>query len=45
MLAQYYDEENITEAWLSFRVPTRQPEYHVNREDHDCVYTLYGFAS
>ncbi|KAJ6482011.1 hypothetical protein C8R45DRAFT_1003730 [Mycena sanguinolenta] len=41
----YYDEENITESRLSFRVPTRQPEYHVDREDHECVYTLYGFAS
>ncbi|KAJ7690036.1 hypothetical protein B0H14DRAFT_3532535 [Mycena olivaceomarginata] len=41
----YYDEENITEARLSFRVPTQQPEYHAHREDHDCVYTLYGFAS
>ncbi|KAJ7734898.1 hypothetical protein B0H14DRAFT_3097648 [Mycena olivaceomarginata] len=42
---KYYDEENITEARLSFRVPTQQPEYHAHREDHDCVYTLYGFAS
>ncbi|KAF7342828.1 hypothetical protein MSAN_01998800 [Mycena sanguinolenta] len=41
----YYDEENITESRLSFRVPTRQPEYHTDREDHNCVYTLYGFAS
>ncbi|KAF7368035.1 hypothetical protein MSAN_00869400 [Mycena sanguinolenta] len=41
----YYDEENITETRLSFRVATRQPEYHTDREDHNCVYTLYGFAS
>ncbi|KAF8214272.1 hypothetical protein K438DRAFT_1956357 [Mycena galopus ATCC 62051] len=41
----YYDEENITESRLSFRVPTRQPKFHVDREDHNCVYTLYGFPA
>ncbi|KAF7339044.1 hypothetical protein MVEN_01980600 [Mycena venus] len=41
---EYYDEENITESRLSFRVPTRQPEYHVDDNNRDCVYTLYGFV-
>ncbi|KAJ6548599.1 hypothetical protein B0H19DRAFT_1221043 [Mycena capillaripes] len=41
----YYDEENITEARLSFRVPTRQPQFHVDSNDHNCVHTLYGFTA
>ncbi|KAJ7117882.1 hypothetical protein C8R43DRAFT_1153902 [Mycena crocata] len=37
----YYDEENITESHLSFRVPTGQPEYH-EQDDSVCMNTLYG---
>ncbi|KAJ6567028.1 hypothetical protein B0H19DRAFT_1258190 [Mycena capillaripes] len=40
----YYDQENITEAQLSFRVPTRQPEFH-GKNGHECMYCLYGFPS
>ncbi|KAJ7079364.1 hypothetical protein C8R43DRAFT_1177718 [Mycena crocata] len=39
----YYDEENITESHLSFRVPTGQPEYH-EQDDSGCMKTLYGIA-
>ncbi|KAJ6567040.1 hypothetical protein B0H19DRAFT_1219631 [Mycena capillaripes] len=38
----YYDEENITETQLSFRVPTRHPEPH-GQDDHECMSCLYGF--
>jgi hypothetical protein len=27
-IVQYYDEENITESQLSFRVAVGEPEYH-----------------
>ncbi|KAJ7471968.1 hypothetical protein FB451DRAFT_1351789 [Mycena latifolia] len=37
----YYDEENITESRLSFRVPTGQPEYH-EQDDSECMKILYG---
>ncbi|KAJ7689006.1 hypothetical protein B0H17DRAFT_1296645 [Mycena rosella] len=37
----YYDEENITESRLSFRVPTGQPEYH-QQNDNECMRILYG---
>ncbi|KAJ6524441.1 hypothetical protein DFH09DRAFT_1250825 [Mycena vulgaris] len=37
----YYDEENITESRLAFRVPTGQPEYH-EQDDSECMSTLYG---
>ncbi|KAJ6524427.1 hypothetical protein DFH09DRAFT_1329481 [Mycena vulgaris] len=39
----YYDEQNITESRLSFRVHTDQPEYH-DQDDHECMQTLYGIA-
>ncbi|KAF7328720.1 hypothetical protein MVEN_02500600 [Mycena venus] len=37
----YYDEENITESRLSFRVATGQPVYH-KQSDSECMRTLYG---
>ncbi|KAJ7119673.1 hypothetical protein C8R44DRAFT_878079 [Mycena epipterygia] len=37
----YYDEENITESRLSFRVATGQPVYH-DQDDNSCMRTLYG---
>ncbi|KAJ7688959.1 hypothetical protein B0H17DRAFT_1169438 [Mycena rosella] len=37
----YYDEENITESRLSFRVPTGQPTYH-EQDDSECMEILYG---
>ncbi|KAJ7086405.1 hypothetical protein B0H15DRAFT_347732 [Mycena belliarum] len=37
----YYDEENITESRLAFRVPTEEPKYH-EQDDHECMSTLYG---
>ncbi|KAJ6542721.1 hypothetical protein B0H19DRAFT_1171611 [Mycena capillaripes] len=37
----YYDEENITESKLSFRVPVGEPSYH-GQDDSDCMLVLYG---
>ncbi|KAJ6578676.1 hypothetical protein DFH09DRAFT_1448754 [Mycena vulgaris] len=37
----YYDDHNITESQLSFRVPTEHPAYH-ERHDGRCMHTLYG---
>ncbi|KAJ7119641.1 hypothetical protein C8R44DRAFT_672496 [Mycena epipterygia] len=37
----YYDEENITESSLEFRVPIGEPEYH-GQDDGECMRTLYG---
>ncbi|KAJ7086391.1 hypothetical protein B0H15DRAFT_347160 [Mycena belliarum] len=37
----YYDEENITESRLAFRVPTEEPEYHC-QDDSECMGILYG---
>ncbi|KAJ6589078.1 hypothetical protein B0H19DRAFT_1102820 [Mycena capillaripes] len=37
----YYDEENITESKLSFRVPVGEPEYH-EQDDSDCMKILYA---
>ncbi|KAJ7152942.1 hypothetical protein C8R46DRAFT_478738 [Mycena filopes] len=39
----YYDEENITESTLSFRVPIAEPHYHM-QDDSDCMATLYGMS-
>ncbi|KAJ7747649.1 hypothetical protein DFH07DRAFT_923784 [Mycena maculata] len=39
----YYDEENITESRLSFRIPTGQPKYH-RQDDGECMETLYGIT-
>ncbi|KAJ7688979.1 hypothetical protein B0H17DRAFT_1012339 [Mycena rosella] len=39
----YYDEENIEQSNLSFRVPTGEPEYH-DQGDFRCVQILYGIA-
>ncbi|KAF7290578.1 hypothetical protein MIND_01297900 [Mycena indigotica] len=39
--ARYYDEQNITESHLQFRVATDEPEYH-GQDDGDCMRTLYG---
>ncbi|KAJ7210549.1 hypothetical protein GGX14DRAFT_626067 [Mycena pura] len=39
----YYDEDNITESKLSFRVATAGPEYHM-QDDIDCMKLLYGMA-
>ncbi|KAF7361405.1 hypothetical protein MSAN_01173600 [Mycena sanguinolenta] len=36
----YYDEENITESRLSFRVAVGEPEYH-NQDDSACMRMLY----
>ncbi|KAJ7176443.1 hypothetical protein C8R46DRAFT_1213023 [Mycena filopes] len=35
----YYDEENITESELSFRVPTAEPSYHM-QGDSECMRAL-----
>ncbi|KAJ6516796.1 hypothetical protein C8R47DRAFT_1172900 [Mycena vitilis] len=40
----YYDEENISESVLSFRVPTKQPYYH-GHNDHTCMGCLYGIST
>ncbi|KAJ7640393.1 hypothetical protein DFH06DRAFT_1477909 [Mycena polygramma] len=40
----YYDEENISESLLSFRVPTTQPYYH-GHNDHTCMGCLYGIST
>ncbi|KAJ7902875.1 hypothetical protein B0H14DRAFT_2667939 [Mycena olivaceomarginata] len=37
----YYDEENITESSLSFRVAVGEPEYH-GQDDSDCTRMLYN---
>ncbi|KAF7291522.1 hypothetical protein MKEN_01486800 [Mycena kentingensis (nom. inval.)] len=37
----YYDEDNIDESQLSFRVATGQPEYH-GQDDSECMNILYG---
>ncbi|KAK7028342.1 hypothetical protein R3P38DRAFT_3189817 [Favolaschia claudopus] len=37
----YYDEENITESELSFRVAVGEPVYH-GQEDGLCMNALYG---
>ncbi|KAJ7809538.1 hypothetical protein B0H14DRAFT_2865967 [Mycena olivaceomarginata] len=39
----YYDEQNIEETSLSFRVPTGEPGYH-DQGDSRCVQILYGIA-
>ncbi|KAF7368720.1 hypothetical protein MVEN_00196700 [Mycena venus] len=39
----YYDEENIEQSTLSFRVPTAEPDYH-DQDDFRCVEFLYGIA-
>ncbi|KAJ6524407.1 hypothetical protein DFH09DRAFT_1046778 [Mycena vulgaris] len=39
----YYDEENITQSNLMFRVPTGPPESH-DQDDSRCVEILYGIA-
>ncbi|KAF7328873.1 hypothetical protein MVEN_02517000 [Mycena venus] len=36
----YYDEENITESMLSFRVAVGEPSYH-GQDDSDCMRMLY----
>ncbi|KAJ7158069.1 hypothetical protein C8R46DRAFT_1291466 [Mycena filopes] len=38
-LLLYYDEENITESELSFRVPTAEPSYHM-QGDSECMRAL-----
>ncbi|KAJ7139968.1 hypothetical protein C8R43DRAFT_1018437 [Mycena crocata] len=40
----YYDEKNITESHLSFRVPTGQPCYH-HQSDTECMNILYGMGT
>ncbi|KAJ7086428.1 hypothetical protein B0H15DRAFT_349221 [Mycena belliarum] len=37
----YYDEDNITESKLEFRVPTGEPVYH-GQDDIKCMQVLYG---
>ncbi|KAJ7688952.1 hypothetical protein B0H17DRAFT_645604 [Mycena rosella] len=37
----YYDEENITESKLAFRVPIGEPQYH-GQDDGICMQMLYG---
>ncbi|KAJ7638378.1 hypothetical protein FB45DRAFT_1131961 [Roridomyces roridus] len=37
----YYDEDNITESQLSFRVTTAPPTYH-GQDDELCMQLLYG---
>ncbi|KAJ7640356.1 hypothetical protein DFH06DRAFT_1334720 [Mycena polygramma] len=37
----YYDEENITQSDLSFRVPVSEPDHH-GHNDHECAMTRYG---
>ncbi|KAJ7021446.1 hypothetical protein C8F04DRAFT_1049845 [Mycena alexandri] len=37
----YYDEENISESKLSFRVPIAEPHYHM-QDDSECMTVLYG---
>ncbi|KAJ7163480.1 hypothetical protein C8R43DRAFT_989779 [Mycena crocata] len=37
----YYDEENITESKLAFRIPVGEPEYH-GQDDSACMNALYG---
>ncbi|KAJ7858164.1 hypothetical protein B0H13DRAFT_2076558 [Mycena leptocephala] len=39
----YYDEDNIDESNLSFRVPTGAPDYH-DQDDFRCVEILYGIT-
>ncbi|KAJ7778896.1 hypothetical protein B0H14DRAFT_3507876 [Mycena olivaceomarginata] len=41
----YYNEEKITEARLSFRVPTRQPEYHVTSTAKTTTASIRSMAS
>jgi hypothetical protein len=43
-LVQYYDEANITESQLAFRVAVSQPPYH---EQHDglCMRILYDITA
>ncbi|KAF7361403.1 hypothetical protein MSAN_01173400 [Mycena sanguinolenta] len=36
----YYDEENITESRLAFRVAVGEPEYH-GQDDSECMKMLY----
>ncbi|KAK7028336.1 hypothetical protein R3P38DRAFT_3189812 [Favolaschia claudopus] len=40
----YYDEENITESRLSFRVAVGEPEYH-GQSDGQCMRVLYNMSS
>ncbi|KAF7361406.1 hypothetical protein MSAN_01173700 [Mycena sanguinolenta] len=37
----YYDEENIDESMLSFRVAVGPPDYHDGRDDSACTNMLY----
>ncbi|KAJ7747678.1 hypothetical protein DFH07DRAFT_869429 [Mycena maculata] len=37
----YYDEENITESKLSFRMAVGEPKYHA-QDDSECMRILYG---
>ncbi|KAJ7764885.1 hypothetical protein B0H16DRAFT_1526075 [Mycena metata] len=39
----YYDEENITESKLAFRVPMAEPPYHM-QDDTECMRVLYGMG-
>ncbi|KAF7293195.1 hypothetical protein HMN09_01197500 [Mycena chlorophos] len=39
----YYDEENITESELDFRVATAEPEYH-GQDDDQCMRELYNMG-
>ncbi|KAJ7666878.1 hypothetical protein DFH06DRAFT_1184939 [Mycena polygramma] len=39
----YYDEENITESKLAFRVPVGEPMYH-GQDDSDCMTLLYNMG-
>ncbi|KAJ6510580.1 hypothetical protein C8R45DRAFT_964560 [Mycena sanguinolenta] len=39
----YYDEENITESRLSFRVAVGEPEYH-DQDDSECMRMLYNMG-
>ncbi|KAF7320935.1 hypothetical protein HMN09_00180200 [Mycena chlorophos] len=39
----YYDQENITESKLSFRVATEEPGYHGQDDDY-CMDVLYGIG-
>ncbi|KAF7328803.1 hypothetical protein MVEN_02509200 [Mycena venus] len=40
----YYDEDNITETKLSFRVSTSEPGEH-SRNDHECAMIQYGIST
>ncbi|KAF7361394.1 hypothetical protein MSAN_01172500 [Mycena sanguinolenta] len=40
----YYDEENVTESKLSFRIAVDNPEYH-GQDDGQCMRMLYNMES